>query len=207
MQLTHMLVALALAAPAGVCAQDLGAAAAKEKQRREEAKRAEQAPGKALTDDDLATYGEKRRAESPEADQPGPNGQAPAEPRPSPKAAEQGGALPAVEIGPAPSRAAVDDGSERKKKEQAAERAALVRSFRRRHEAAQERADAAEQRLRRAEDYLEKVKRAPMARLGTRERAEADVDSARQDLEKAKDGVIEVEDDARRAGLYPGDLR
>jgi hypothetical protein len=196
MRLACALVALVLVVPAGSAAQDLGAAAAKEKQRREEARRKREGAAKTVTEDDLASYAEKNRQESPAA-----NGDATApgggEGSPSPET----GAPPTVVLPGAEQRETASE------ERDSGARDRLVTDFRLRLRSAEKAVLTAEKGLADAEDYLGKVKRTPVPRMGTRERADERVEAARAELERAKEARDAILDEARRAGLFPGDLR
>jgi hypothetical protein len=196
------LAVLALAVPALCDAQSLGAAAAKEKQRREEAQRKRNGAAKTVTEDDLASYGAK---ESPASSAP-EEGAGGASPDPTPRA--RTGAPPAKR--PQPLEITLPGAEETATPSQAegdSDRSRLVGEFRRRHSSAEADVRRAEAALADAEEYLDKVKRTPVVRDGTREHADSRVEAARAELERAKEARDDIEDEARRAGLYPGDLR
>jgi chromosome segregation ATPase len=83
----------------------------------------------------------------------------------------------------------------------------VVASFRQRHSLAERRVSEAEHVLKDAEGRLERVKRDANRDMSAREWADRRVEEAQAQLERAKEERDAIEDEARRAGVLPGDLR
>ncbi len=178
--ISGLLLMAVLAAPAALEGESLGEAAAREKARREEVERAGQvAP---LTEKELA-QGRPSPTPTPESAAP------PAAPA----------ALPGAEAEAGPSMTPPDD-----------EHARLVESFRARYAEAVAAVDKAEEALKAAARELDAI---PDVRLATpemyyaRHAAQERVRRAQAGLAQAEAQRDAIEDEARRAGLYPGDLR
>lgn len=178
MRVLGLLLALALASPSLLTGENLAAAAAREKARRERLAREKAEAGRTITQEDLSAA----HAPVPES-------------RPSATPA----ATPAAEGTPDGTVAGRD-----------AERARLVEWFRGRHRAAAVGVARAEAELAdalRQLGALPNVTVAPPELYYAREVAEERVARARERLTEAEARRDESEDEARRAGLYPGDLR
>jgi hypothetical protein len=178
MRLVALVLMAAFLVPEGVSAETLAAAAAREKARREKLAREKAGAGRVITQDDLSAPGAKEQQSAPS-------------PTPAPS--------PLRESTPDGTIVERDLGRER-----------LVESFRARHRTAEAAVDRAEAELTDAQRQLgalPNVSLAPPELYYARQVAEERVARAQQRLAEAEARRGEIEDEARRAGLYPGDLR
>jgi hypothetical protein len=178
-------IAIVAACAGSLHAQDLGQAAAKEKERRAKIG----ASAKPLTEDDLKEAGRKRAKEGTPSSGGSPSA--------SPSPGGNGAALKAKD----PDPAADAGGSEDSKKARAA-------VYKARLEAANAQLKRAEDELKAAQAVRDKVNTHPNLYVaGSIDDATAILEVAKKHVEQARRVRDDIEDEARREGIPPGYLR
>jgi chromosome segregation ATPase len=186
MRFAFLTVAILVITHGTAQAQDLGAAAAKEKQRRAKTG----AAGKAYTEDDLQRAAAKRATEGEPASESGAPDSKPA------GAAEA--VVPAASAAPEPpdDSAAIQEAKKARGRKYKVQLDGLNAQLR-----------AAQRNLKMAEDDAHMVETHPWTLAASLEEARARLAAARQRVQELKDQIDEVETAARREAIPPGYLR